>query len=73
MAQASVEVLRTHTPANRAESAFSDMARMARPYGERVKNTASAATMSGATINESTVSPWKGKPPTVKLTCRGTG
>ena len=30
--QAKVEVRRTHTPDSRAESAFSDMARMASPH-----------------------------------------
>ena len=40
--QATVEVRRTQTPDRRAESAFSDMARMARPHGEYLMNAASA-------------------------------
>jgi hypothetical protein len=50
----SVEVRRIHTPERRAESAFSDMARMARPH--EVKRTASTritVTM-GATMRVST-------------------
>ncbi len=49
--QVSVEVRRIHTPERRAESAFSDMARMARP--QEVKRTAStrATVTMGATIS----------------------
>ena len=52
--QVSVEVRRIHTPESRAESAFSDMARMERP--QEVKRTAStrATVTIGATIKVST-------------------
>ena len=40
--QATVEVRRTHTPDRRAESAFSAVARMARPQGENRMKAASA-------------------------------
>ena len=52
--QVSVEVRRIHTPERRAESAFSDMARMDRPH--EVKRTASTRTTvtMGATMSVST-------------------
>ena len=40
--QAMVEVRRTHTPDSRAESAFSAMARMARPHGDHLMKAARA-------------------------------
>ena len=52
--QARVEVRRTHTPESRAESAFSDMARMARPHGENRMKAARARATTGATMSVST-------------------
>ena len=46
--QAMVEVRRTHTPDSRAESAFSAMARMARPHGDHLTSTASPMATIGA-------------------------
>ena len=56
---AKVDVRRTHTPARRAESAFSAIARMASPCGDRAKNSARARAQSGATISVSTSAPMK--------------
>ena len=42
--QAMVEARRTHTPDSRAESAFSDMARMASPQGETYVTRLAAST-----------------------------
>ena len=52
--QVRVEVRRIHTPESRAESAFSDMARIDRPHD--VKRTARTRAMvtSGATMSVST-------------------
>ena len=55
--QATVEVRRTHTPDSRAESAFSAMARMARPHGDHLTKAARAMATIGATIRVST---WPG-------------
>ena len=55
--QATVEVRRTHTPDSRAESAFSAVARMARPQGDHWTNAARAMATSGATTSVST---WPG-------------
>src|SRR5271165_2619834 len=52
--QAIVEVRRTQTPERRAESAFSDMARMARPQGLNLMKAARARATTGATIRVST-------------------
>ena len=52
--QATVEVRRTQTPDSRAESAFSDMARMASPQGENRMKAARARATTGATIRVST-------------------
>ncbi len=51
---ATVEVRRTHTPDRRAESAFSAMARMARPHGDHLMKAASPMATSGAAISVST-------------------
>ena len=59
--QVSVEVRRIQTPESRAESAFSDMARMERPQFVERTATARAMATSGATIM---VSAWAG----VKMT-----
>ncbi len=64
MVQATVEVLRTHTPDSRAESLFSAMALMASPQGENWKNAASARAASGATISVRTSPDWNRKLPT---------
>ena len=52
--QVRVDVRRIHTPESRAESAFSDMARMERPQGVERTATASAMATSGATMRVST-------------------
>ncbi len=74
---ASVDVRRTQTPARRAESAFSAIARMARPCGERAKKSASASAASGATISVSTSAPlnwWAARPcPMVNPEWKGSG
>ena len=54
---ATVDVRRTQTPESRAESAFSDMARMARPHGENLTNAAMDRATIGATMSVST---WPG-------------
>ena len=46
--QAMVEVRRTQTPDSRAESAFSAMARMARPHGDHLTNAARPMATTGA-------------------------
>ncbi len=66
MTQVMVEVRRTHTPDSRAESAFSAVARMARPHGERRMNSARAIATIGATIRVSTWPGVKRKPSSVK-------
>ena len=71
--QVRVEVRRIHTPESRAESAFSDMARMASPH--EVKRTAStrAAVTMGATISVSTSVGVMMKGPSEKDRSKGTG
>ena len=71
--QVSVEVRRIHTPESRAESAFSDMARMVRP--QLVVRTAIARTMAtiGATIRVRTSAGVKMVDPRVKDRSKGTG
>ena len=71
--QVTVEVRRIHTPERRAESAFSDMARMARP--QEVKRTArtSAMVTSGATMRVSTSVEVMMKGPSEKERSKGTG
>ena len=71
--QATVEVRRTHTPDRRAESAFSDMARMARPHGENLMNAATDSATIGATMSVSTSPGVNVKLLTVKLRWIGTG
>ena len=73
MVQAIVEARRTHTPDSRAESAFSDMARMASPHGEYRMKTAKAAATIGATMRVSTAPGPKTKPPMAKDRWMGTG
>ena len=73
MVQAIVEARRTHTPDSRAESAFSDMARMASPHGEYRMKTAKAAATIGATMRVSTAPGPKTKPPMTKDRWMGTG
>ena len=55
--QAMVEVRRTHTPDSRAESAFSAMARMARPQGDHLMKAARPMATTGAAIRVRT---WPG-------------
>ena len=71
--QVNVEVRRTQTPDNRAESAFSDMARMARPQGENLMKAARARATTGATIRVRTSPGLKTKPSTVNVQWIGTG
>ncbi len=52
--QVRVDVRRIHTPESRAESAFSDMARMDRPQGVRRTARTRATVTSGATISVNT-------------------
>ena len=52
-----MEVRRTHTPDSRAESAFSAMARMARPHGDHLMKAASPMATRGAATSVST---WPG-------------
>src|ERR1700691_5058411 len=71
--QAMVDARRTHTPDRRAESAFSDMARMAKPHGEyRMKRAKAMATM-GATMRVRTAPGEKTNPSMVKDRWIGTG
>src|SRR5271163_2463054 len=71
--QVIVEVRRIHTPERRAESAFSDMARMARPH--EVKRTAStnATVTIGATMSVSTSVDVMMKGPRENERSKGTG
>src|ERR1700721_280359 len=71
--QATVEVRRTHTPDSRADSAFSAMARMARPHDEKRMKAARAMTTTGATIRLMTSPEEKRKVPTWKVQSMGTG
>src|ERR1700679_2214784 len=71
--QVRVEVRRTQTPESRAESAFSDMARMDRPHGVQRTATTRARTTTGATINVSTSAGVIRTEPTVKDQSKGTG
>ena len=71
--QVKVDVRRTHTPERRAESAFSDMARMDRPHGVQRTATTSAITTSGATIRVSTSDGVIRTVPTVNDRSKGTG
>ena len=71
--QVSVEVRRIHTPESRAESAFSDMARMERPHGVSRTASTSAAVTSGATISVSTSVGVMTKPPSENERSKGTG
>ena len=52
--QVKVEVRRIHTPESRAESAFSDMARMDRPHDVKRTARTRATVTSGATMSVST-------------------
>ena len=52
--QVRVDVRRTHTPDSRAESAFSDIARMERPHGVKRTARTRATVTRGATISVST-------------------
>src|SRR6516162_7406485 len=71
--QVSVEVRRIHTPERRAESAFSDMARMESPHGvSRTARTRAAVTM-GATMSVSTSVGVMTKPPRENERSKGTG
>src|ERR1700722_19068702 len=71
--QVTVEVRRIHTPERRAESAFSHIARMARP--QEVKRTARTRAMvtSGATMRVSTSVEVMMKGPSEKERSKGTG
>ncbi len=71
--QAMVEVRRTQTPERRAESAFSDIARMASPHGDHLTKAARARATTGATMRVSTSPGEKTKPPIVKERWIGTG
>src|SRR5271166_3262200 len=71
--QAMVEVRRIQTPESRAESAFSDIARMARPQGENLMKAARESATTGATIKVSTSPGPKMKPSTVNERWIGTG
>ncbi len=55
--QVTVEVRRTQTPDSRAESAFSAMARMARPHGDHLTKAARPSATRGATTRVTT---WPG-------------
>src|SRR5580658_5464619 len=71
--QVSVDVRRIHTPDSRAESAFSDMARMERPHGVVRTATARAMATIGATINVSTSPGVKMTEPRENEMSKGTG
>ena len=68
-----VEVRRIHTPERRAESAFSDMARMDRPQLVERTATASAMATMGATIRVSTCAGVKITVPMENEMSKGTG
>ena len=71
--QVSVEVRRIHTPDRRAESAFSDIARMASPHEvKRTDSTRIAVTM-GATMRVSTSVGVMMKGPSENDRSKGTG
>ena len=69
--QATVEVRRTHTPDSRADSAFSAVARMARPHGENRMKAARARATTGATMRVMTSPGEKRKVPMWKVTVDG--
>ena len=71
--QVKVDVRRTHTPERRAESAFSDMARMDRPHGVQRTATTRARTTSGATMRVSTSAGVQMTDPRVNEMSKGTG
>ena len=71
--QVRVEVRRIHTPESRAESAFSDMARMVRPQLVERTATASARATIGATMRVRTSAGVKMVVPKVKEMSKGTG
>ena len=68
-----MEVRRIHTPERRAESAFSDMARMLRPQLVERTATARATATIGATMRVSTSAGVKMVDPRVKEMSKGTG
>ena len=70
---ATVDVRRTHTPDNRADSEFSAMARMASPHDENRMKAARAITTTGATIRVRTSPGEKRNVPTWKVQLMGTG
>src|SRR5580658_3685892 len=71
--QATVDVRRTHTPDNRADSEFSAEARMARPQGENRMKAASPSATMGATMRVTTSPGGKRKVPMWNVQSTGTG